>query len=341
MKLIRRHELTSKLVIVDGVPGCGKSMLSAVVCSLDRVELLKYSYDIEQLCELHHLGLIDENTCAQMLRMHADLITYNLMMSRDINFRFSDLSSIFKSASPLKYIIRAFREGDLVIPERIANEKPITYLATHALLPFCRPLFIALNERLVFIKFHRHPLYMLKQNEWNMGALIGNPRHWTLYVSGRDSGEIPFYAADWEDTFKTANPKEKAIFYIQWLRKREIEFKRNNPNSPVIEITFESFVMDPFPHLDMLCDAIGTTLGVKTKKVLKRENIPRTVLGAGRDVPIYRRVGWSPPKRSSTNEELDDLRRYAISDVSQRAQEAVEWLCDDYSKISRMLEADK
>lgn len=337
IRIARQQELAEKVVIIDGVPGCGKTMLSAVVSSLEKVELLKYSYEIEHLCVLHQLGLLDEHTCAHMIRLQVDLITYNLMMSREVNFRVHDLSSAFNSVSPMKYVFRALRQGDTAVPKQISKESPITHLATHALLPFSAPLFRSLGDRLLFIKMHRHPLYMLKQNEWNMSALIGDPRHFTLYVEGGES-IVPFYAAEWPDVFEAANPKERAIFYLQWLRRKEIEFQHNNPDMRAAEITFESFVNDPYPHLNKLCSALGTKQGRHTKRILKREKIPRRVLGAGRDVPIYRRVGWSPSRFASTEEELVDLMGYATSGVNRNAQEAIAWLCDDYAMTAAKLE---
>ena len=50
--VVRSEILCDKLVVVDGLPGCGKTMLSAVVSSLNRVELFKYSYEIETQCLL-------------------------------------------------------------------------------------------------------------------------------------------------------------------------------------------------------------------------------------------------------------------------------------------------
>ena len=46
-KLDRPEKLCNKAVIVDGLPGCGKTMISAVISSIDRVELFQYANDIE------------------------------------------------------------------------------------------------------------------------------------------------------------------------------------------------------------------------------------------------------------------------------------------------------
>ena len=57
------------------------------------------------------------------------------MMGRNVNFRFSDLSSVFQSDKKLIYFKRIFEKGDEVIPEFINKKNPILHFATHNLLP--------------------------------------------------------------------------------------------------------------------------------------------------------------------------------------------------------------
>ena len=44
---VRTSHLAEKIVFVDGMPGCGKTMLSPIVAALPRIELLQYAYEIE------------------------------------------------------------------------------------------------------------------------------------------------------------------------------------------------------------------------------------------------------------------------------------------------------
>ena len=80
-EVVRPDILCKKLVMVDGLPGCGKTMLSAVISSLDRIELLKYSYEIENLCRLNYFKNINSQTSAAMIQYQLDLILYNQMMA--------------------------------------------------------------------------------------------------------------------------------------------------------------------------------------------------------------------------------------------------------------------
>ena len=142
----RPNVLAQKIVFIDGIEGCGKTMLSPIVASLDRVELLTYSYEIEYLCSLAYLNKIDSKSAGQAISLIADLKLYNLMQSREVNFRFSDLSSVFKANQPWRYFFRLFQSGDQHSVERIQKLNPILLLTTHKLIAFGGPIFEELKK---------------------------------------------------------------------------------------------------------------------------------------------------------------------------------------------------
>ena len=104
-QVIRKPHLAEKIIIVDGQGGCGKTMLSPIIAALDRVELLTYAYQTEHICALRYLNKIDNNTAITMVRMLTDLQLYNTMMSREVNFRPRDLSSVFRDANPISCLL--------------------------------------------------------------------------------------------------------------------------------------------------------------------------------------------------------------------------------------------
>ena len=59
MKIVKDINLLNKVVIVDGHPGCGKTMLSPIISSLERVEKLSYCYELEYYCALNYLKKLE------------------------------------------------------------------------------------------------------------------------------------------------------------------------------------------------------------------------------------------------------------------------------------------
>jgi len=334
--IIRKGYLAEKIIIVDGYPGCGKTLFSPIIASMDRVELLNYAFEVEFLCRLFHFGKIDEDATISMIRILTDHKLYQTMMGRETNFRYNDISSVFNDSNPWRYFKRIFQEGDMIIPERIKKERPILNLTTHDLLSMSTPIFKALDDRLIFIEVVRHPLYSLIQQTLNNENLTSSPRDIQIYIKYKND-QIPYYAYGWEKLFVSSNAIEKSIYTLQ----KSYELTRNNRSKlkdnyekQILTIAFEKFVLDPIPYVKKIADLIESKITPKTKKVMKKQNVPRNKISDGISLDIYKRCGWEPPEKElSENGELDKRRQFAIdSGASSKAIEVLDSLSKDYEK---------
>ena len=323
------QHLCNKLVVIDGIPGCGKTMLSAIISSLSRVELLKYSYETENYCQLFDLNLIDRKTSSQLIRNQLNYLLYNNMMGREMNLRFTDISSVFKQPNKIKNLKRLFLSGDKAVPIKIIKEDPILHLATHGLMGISQPLFDAMPQGMLFINMRRHPLFLLRQNIWNMSNLINNQRSFWLYYEKNDKSNPFFYLGN-EEKFYTANPKEKAIHFIQWHLNKQKANSQIKDNPSYYELTFESLVTDPDNHIFEICKRLGTLTTGLTPKILKRENIPRKILTDSRVRNIYKRVGWEKFKSNNIEDEYIEARKWAYEGISERAKNTLDLMCKEY-----------
>ena len=301
IKIVRKLHLAEKVVFIDGLPGCGKTLFSFLLSAFDRVEKINYSYEIEQLCSLYHLKKIELDAVVGMVKMLTDLIVYDIIMSRNVNCRPSDLSSIFRHPNKLKYIKRFFLKGDMSVPDRIQKEKPILPLTVHNLLGTAGPIFKALEERVVFLEIVRHPLYMIIQQALNNERLVFTARHFNIYFNYGEE-QMPWYALGWESEFLNANPVEKAILFIEKMGKnlKDTKSKINSQQQKqILTIPFENFVINP--------DGYMTDI----------ENL----------------IGWVPPKEGLTEKEELDLRRnYALENTSPKIMLILDKLCTEYEE---------
>jgi len=103
-RLIREKMILENLVLVDGQPGCGKTLFTAIIAAMNRVELLNYSPELENICALKYLKKITDDAVEAMIRIQMDLVIYETMMSRSTNFRPSDLSSAFRNVNVVTYL---------------------------------------------------------------------------------------------------------------------------------------------------------------------------------------------------------------------------------------------
>ncbi|MFA5844068.1 MAG: hypothetical protein WC971_04465 [Coriobacteriia bacterium] len=336
IEVVRRGHLAEKVVFVDGLPGCGKTMLSPIVAAMPRVELLTYAYAIEHVCDLHSLGKITLDAAAAMVGLQTDLRLYDTMMSRETNFRPRDLSSAWRAPRRWRYFERLFAAGDEAVPARIRDERPILHLTTHKLLAFAEPVFAALGERAVLLEVVRHPLYMLKQQALNMASLVADPRDFDVYVAHGDGGEVPCYTVGWEDLFARSNETERAIHAVDRLTALTEETKatlKARYGARIVTIPFERFVVEPAPYLAEIEDALGTRSDEVTLRMLRKQNVPRARWGEGIRLDIYERCGWEPPAQGATEaDELEVRRRFAALTAGPEAMAALDRCCDMYEE---------
>lgn len=308
-------------------------MMSSIVGALPRVEIMQYSYALEYICALRYLGRMEEDAACVMIRILTDLHLYNVMMGRETNFRPSDLSGVLRSSHPLRYFLRLFQRGDEAVIRRIEAQRPILHLTTHLLLGFSSPIVQALGSRALFIEVVRHPLYMIRQQALYNDRYGTEARDFAICFDYKGMA-LPFFALGWEETFLKANAVEKAIYMIYHLTKRVKELSMTGDgtgNGGVFEVPFERFVINPSPYIRRLETLLGTQTDSRTKKMMKKQNVPRKMYAEGIDLKIYKHYGWEPPEKSSDEaKEFERRRRFAAEHASPEAVEVLDELCAEY-----------
>lgn len=335
LEIFREGKLADRVVIVDGLGGCGKTLISPLVAALDRVEKLTYAYDLEYVCTLLHLKKIETDAAIAFIRIITDQALYNTMMSRDVNFRPGDLSSVFCDAHPLRYFKRLFQKGDEEVPARISEERPILHLTTHHNLGMGEPIFRALGDRLLFIEVVRHPLYMIKQMMINMEIHTSDRRNFDIYFlyGGKT---LPFYAAGWEDRFVRSGPMDRAIYIIDHFTTLT-ETAKQTPlqkyAAQIYTLPFESFCLTPHPYLQEISQKLGTRMNASTRRAMRRQNVPRNRYADGIDLPIYKHFGWRPAQSNSDEAvELNIRRKFAEQHATPDAMSVLDSLCRQYEE---------
>ena len=341
---IRDKTLLNELVIVDGQPGCGKTLLSAILASMPRVELLQYSPLLENICALHHLNKITKDAALTMLQIEFDLILYETMMSRNTNFRPTDLSSAYRDVKFFTYLKRLFEKGDEKVPEKILSKKPILHFATHNLLGFSDLLMQKVVKKLLIIEVVRHPLYMIMQQtlnheNWDKGNSTARQFH--LYIN-KDGNNVPYYINEWDIDFANLNPAEKAIYEMSYMFEKVESFKRKFPNNNIVTIPFESFVLDPLPFVNKINNKLDIVLTNTTKKIMKKQKVPRKRISDGIPLDIYKRCGWEPPDKTLTEkEELDKRKRFVLlAGANNQSLEVLDKMIEDYENKYFSFEGD-
>tara|TARA_B100001971_G_C18254998_1_gene581322 strand:- start:68 stop:1147 length:1080 start_codon:yes stop_codon:yes gene_type:complete len=332
-RVAREPYLAERIVIVNGLAGCGKTMLSPIIGSLPGTELMRYNYDLETVCILHFLKKITEDAAIAMIRMRTDLDLYHGMMARETNFRFSDLSSVWNNAKPWRYLKRLFLSGDAAVIPRLREERPILNLVTHHLLGVSGPLFQALQARMTFIEVLRHPLYMIKQWYAWIPRQGVDPRVFDVWLDHKGHA-VPWMALGWEDLYLQSGRMDRAIYGIrnQWqLGMTRIQHMSESDRCRLVIVPFEHFVTDPDPFIRRIESLLGTQADIGTRWAMKKQNVPRKLIADGIGLNIYKQYGWEPPTQGATEkDELAKRRAFVASEATPEALGIWDRLCEEY-----------
>jgi len=316
----KSKSFTNKIIMVNGFNASGKTLFSPIVSSIDSVELMSFAYEIEWCSSFLYSDQMSKEAYVEFVKMHVDHTIYNQMMSRSVNFRFTDLSSAMSHKSKWTYIKRLFQDGDNTIPDKIKDVKPILSLTTCNLMPFVPALTSALQERLLFIEIVRDPIFMFHQLLILQESVIKgcSEKDFTTRVkeSGIDATYLEYYSS--EEVFESISNADDVNIVVSYLERMfdfyfslDLENLEIN-NSTFILIPFEKFVLSPEKWIESIVKFTGKKWSKDIDKEMRRQKVPRALLRSGRNLAIYKRFGWIDNESNENltlKEENDDYRK--------------------------------
>jgi len=270
---------------------------------------------LERIPQLFMMGKISEDAAVSLLRIEIQMKLYESMISRNINFRLGDHSSVFSQVKKLQYLKRAFRkEGDEVV-DRIKKEKPIFQVQQHDVLGISEIYFKAFGDSLRIVEMIRHPIDVVySQFKRGYGSREENdPRifSFTIHYGGHI---LPWFCQGIEEEYLACEkPIDKIIMSYNERSKRlwETYDELNHKyKSNVLILPFEKFVTNPDSYLPKIGKLIDRKTTKSTKKTLKKANCPRLL------------------KDDERKRKLEEIKKIA----SERYFHILDKLCNDYEK---------
>lgn len=318
-RFARPLTLCKKIIVLDGLTGTGKTMFSPLLSSFDRVQNARFECMFECLCIAASKQKLSADAAASILNLLADIKCYDGMISREVNFRPTDLSSVFNSSRSFKYLQQLFMADGASAGERIEKENPSLLLVTHQLLGCMQPAIDAYGDRLRVVEMVRHPLYLLDHWDSYIPMHGTNPRDFTLWLS-HNGQLVPWFAEGWESDYIQLSRFDKAIYSVASLMRSVFEcHQRGDRKSMVTFVPFEHFVLSPTPYLLAMEQFLGSSATLATQRVLKSQRVPRPSINAGPQKSIYKRYALRKYNKDITHAQ-DYERLFAAA--KKRSSEA-------------------
>jgi hypothetical protein len=304
----RSASFPGEIVLLDGLTGTGKTMLMRIIDSYESVSPPRFDYQLEQICIGISEHKIELRAGTQLLQLLIDQRQHDLTLSRELNFRPSDLSSILKSNKRNKYLGRLFSSDVKRSMENLSHGKEKLFLVVHQLLETSTVLDELPNKSLKRVLATRHPFYLF--DHWasyvNMHGV--SPRDFTITVN--KEYQIPWFIKENPEKFFSHSAENKAAIAISELTFRQQEYLVRQDD--VLVVDFEKFVLSPEGYLGKLDKLIGTK-SKKIAKVLKNQNLPREHVNNSIQKAIYKRYRSSLLTTSHSHKKDYAMLRQRIS----------------------------
>jgi len=244
MDLVKFSPGSNDIVVVDGLWGSGKSLLGPIVSSFSGMSAFRIDPSYEFLCVARATGKISHDAFDFLIKTNSDLGYYHNLIGREVNFRPTDDSGVWKQKQGWRYLSRlASKGGDSVV--EVAQTRNMGYLLmTHIITAVSQPLFDVLSPRLNLITIERNPLFMV--NHWaDYLSNFNRMREGTVSYSSRGL-KIPWFAIEWSDEFVECSNLERALLAItrctveQNLALSNLAFKEK-----AMQIRFDDLLFAP------------------------------------------------------------------------------------------------
>lgn len=305
-KFIRNKGLAKDIIILDGLTGTGKTMLSPLIASLKNVQNPRFEYMLEYLLLSARFGKLEKNASSTLLNSLADIKFYDGIISREVNFRPSDLSSVFASKKFIKYFLQLFSRDGAAVEAVIKKDQPKLFFITHQILSCLDQLKEAYGQRVKVIQMVRHPLYLIDHWMSCIDMYANSPRSFTLTLDSHNSSPVPWFSAPWRDEYDKMEKIEKVLRSIETLMEPIYQCMESSDDSVLI-IPFEKFVPEPFGYIKQLEKFVSAEVTNQTRSIMKEQRLPREFVTAGPVKSIYKRYAFN-----GRDSNLSDLEEYQI-----------------------------
>lgn len=305
----RSITFSNKILILDGISGTGKTMFTPILSSFKQVQNARFEYMFEYLSIAYNHKKLSMDGAKTLLTLLADVKCYDGMISREVNFRPNDLSSVFKGTKTIQYIRQLLMEDGKAIESRLTKENPIVFFVTHQLLSCFDIIFSTFNNRLKLVETVRHPVYLIDHWLSYIKMFGNNSRDFTVWSKYKDKS-IPWFAKDYAEKYTNVGNYDKVIFTLDYFYKTIFnKINQNIYKDNILFIPFEKFVLDPLHYIKKLESFLQLDSPNTINKILKKQNVPRIFINQGPSKKIYDRYSANKLKIAG-NHKIDlELRK--------------------------------
>ncbi|SIT68339.1 Sulfotransferase domain-containing protein [Ectothiorhodosinus mongolicus] len=288
-RFARQCDISLPLVFIDGITRCGKSALSKVVPSLTRMEHIQFAEELELIVSGLSLGGLRKDYAAAFLRSHLNQKSYNLHISRNVNFRPGDQTAVINYRNPEIYQERLTLEEGPENVERCRASDHYLPMQTHDLMANIS-LIQDLEINFRILSLWRNPvenIYSWWSRGWGVRFNNRDSTNFSLLIEDAEGNAYPWYVAGYHRQTLGMNAPEKCIAVACDMIERCIAgYRLKAEKDRTLLLFFEDICIDPDREVGRICDFLNVEKTEFTAPALRDARLPREIIQADLDMKI-------------------------------------------------------
>jgi len=264
--------LIKNIVFVDGIARSGKLLTASLISSFKKMESFEMGENFEHFIPALKMNKCSNDFAKSYLCNYINQLIYNKMLSRHVNFRPSDRTSIQNYFNPRLYKKRLkMKEGDQVV-KKIKTEKQILPFVTHDIMSNYN-IFSKLKIKIKFISVYRSPVELVYS--WikrGLGTRLGtDPRIFTLVIN-KGNKSSPWYLNNLQKVWKKLNRYERCVYYVILLTNKSVKEQKRIKHKKISFITsYDHITENTIDELKKISKFLKTKFSDKTYLFIKKE----------------------------------------------------------------------
>ena len=271
-KIFEYQLITDKVIFADGLTRSGKALLSNILLGFQNVSSIQFLDILEQILPMLNNDKISKNATSALIRLHLNQNFYNYKISRNLNFRYDDLTGIHNSSNPKQFYKNLNKKDDDTVIDELLQKDIYFQFQTHEILAKYSS-FLELNIEAIIIEIFRHPIdtaHSWYKRGWGTRYDKADPRNWaTLFHY--ESHIIPHCVIGYEEEYIKLNEMEKCIFMHNIVIRKSIEqYKKLNfeKKKKIHIIKYEDLLSDTNNELDKISQFLNLKMNSYMKEIV-------------------------------------------------------------------------
>ena len=274
----KQNNISLPLVFIDGISRCGKSALSEVVPSLTNMEHIQFAEELEWIISGLSLSGLRKDYAAALLQIYFNQKSYNLHISRNVNFRPTDQTSVLNYKNPELYCKRLEIPDGIEILEHCLGSENYLPLQTHDLLVNIE-LIQELELDFRMLSLWRNPvenIYSWWSRGWGERFYNNDASNFSLMINDENQNTYPWYAAKNYQQLIGLNAAERCVVVaLDLIERCIVSFKNNAQKEKVLLLFFEDLCTTTDLEMNKICGFLNVDKTELTQSALDHARLPR------------------------------------------------------------------